>query len=202
MTVNALPERDVRLQGHYAGAVSRAAAYAIDAFAVASLYALGAAVVEYLLSVLGWNVDLADRPWLTAAGLVTWYFLYFTYPLSVSGRTVGMAVLGVRVVRADGSDLSLGRAALRVTVYPLSFLVFGIGLLLILLRRDRRALHDLLADTAVVYAWDAQAARLRFLARPDHLPESQRPEDHRPKRRRHQVSHRLLSELATGGVSG
>ena len=27
------------------------------------------------------------------------------------------------------------------------------------------ALHDLIAGTAVVYAWDARAARLRFLAR-------------------------------------
>jgi len=32
-------------------------------------------------------------------------------------------------------------------------------------QRERRALHDLIAGTAVVYAWDARAARLRFLAR-------------------------------------
>jgi hypothetical protein len=31
--------------------------------------------------------------------------------------------------------------------------------------RERRALQDLIADTAVVYAWDARAARLRILAR-------------------------------------
>ena len=36
---------------------------------------------------------------------------------------------------------------------PLSFLLFGIGLLLILIRKDRRALHDLIADTAEVYYW-------------------------------------------------
>ena len=29
---------------------------------------------------------------------------------------------------------------------------------------ERRAWHDLLAGTAVVYAWDARAARLRWLA--------------------------------------
>jgi hypothetical protein len=31
--------------------------------------------------------------------------------------------------------------------------------------REHRALQDLIADTAVVYAWDARAARLRILAR-------------------------------------
>ena len=35
----------------------------------------------------------------------------------------------------------------------------------ILVQRERRALHDLIAGTAVVHAWDARAARLRFLAR-------------------------------------
>jgi hypothetical protein len=32
-------------------------------------------------------------------------------------------------------------------------------------QREHRALHDLIAGTAVVYSWDARAARLRFLAR-------------------------------------
>jgi uncharacterized RDD family membrane protein YckC len=71
----------------------------------------------------------------------------------------------LRAVRADGRDLHTGRAVLRVLAFPLSFLLFGFGFLLILLKRDRRALHDLVAGTAVVYAWDARAAHLRFLAR-------------------------------------
>jgi uncharacterized RDD family membrane protein YckC len=69
------------------------------------------------------------------------------------------------VVRSDGSDVDGRHAALRVAAMPLSFLLFGLGLLLILVHPAQRALHDLIADTAVVYAWDARAARLRFLAR-------------------------------------
>ena len=94
-----------------------------------------------------------------------WAFVYFAYPLAASGRTFGMAVVGVRAVRADGGDLDGRHAVVRVLAFPLSFLLFGFGFLLILLRRDRRALHDLIACSAVVYAWDARAARLRFLAR-------------------------------------
>ena len=76
-----------------------------------------------------------------------------------------MAAVGLRAVRTDGGALGARRAILRVLAFPLSFLLFGFGFLLILLKRDRRALHDLVAGTAVVYGWDARAARLRFLAR-------------------------------------
>jgi uncharacterized RDD family membrane protein YckC len=35
----------------------------------------------------------------------------------------------------------------------------------VLLGDRRRALHDVIARTTVIYAWDARAARLRFLSR-------------------------------------
>ena len=47
----------------------------------------------------------------------------------------------------------------------MSFLLCGLGFTGIFLQRSRRALHDLIAGTAVVYAWDARTARLRFLDR-------------------------------------
>ena len=81
-----------------------------------------------------------------------------------------MAVLGVRVVRADGDGLEPWRGVVRALVFPLSFLLFGLGFLGILVQREHRALHDLIAGTAVVYSWDARAARLRFLARQAELP--------------------------------
>ena len=84
---------------------------------------------------------------------------------TVSGRTFGMAVLGIRVIRVDGSDLGPRRAVVRALMFPLSFLLCGLGFFGILVQREHRALHDLIAGTAVIYAWDARAARLRFLAR-------------------------------------
>jgi uncharacterized RDD family membrane protein YckC len=91
--------------------------------------------------------------------------LYFAYPWAVSGQTPGMAVLGIRVVRADGTVLPPSHAIVRTLAFPLSFLLCGLGFLGILVQREHRALHDLIADTAVIYSWDARAARLRFLAR-------------------------------------
>jgi uncharacterized RDD family membrane protein YckC len=166
VTSRAAPARDLALQGHYAGAATRLAAYAIDAVTVSVLYAAGVAVVEYLVTnVLGVSFDVADRPVVATAAFAVWSFLYFAVPLAASGRTFGSAILGLQVVRSDGRDLDPSHAAVRVLAFPLSFLLFGVGFLPILVRGDRHALHDLIADTAVVYAWDARAARLRFLAR-------------------------------------
>ena len=76
-----------------------------------------------------------------------------------------MAVLGIRVVKADGTTLPPSRAVVRTLAFPLSFLLCGLGFLGILVGREHRALHDVIAGSAVIYAWDARAARLRFLAR-------------------------------------
>ena len=47
--------------------------------------------------------------------------------------------------------------------FPFSFVLLGLGFVLILLRRDRRALHDLIGRSRVVYAWDVGASRSRFI---------------------------------------
>jgi hypothetical protein len=53
----------------------------------------------------------------------------------------------------------------RSLTFPLGFLTLGLGFLGILVQREHRALYDLIAGTTVVYAWDARAARFRYLAR-------------------------------------
>jgi uncharacterized RDD family membrane protein YckC len=157
---------DPGMEGHYAGIVTRFAAFGIDVVTIAVVFAIGGRVVEYVLGVLvRHQMSLSDARIAPTAALVIWIFLYFAYPLAVSGRTFGMAAAGLRVVRADGQELGTRRAVVRTLALPLSFLLLGFGFLLIVLRADRRALHDLIAGSAVVYAWDARAARVRFLAR-------------------------------------
>ena len=102
--------------------------------------------------------------WVVIAYAV-WAFIYFAYSWAASGRTAGMALFGVRVVTDDGTDASGRRAVVRTLAFPLSFLFLGLGFAGILLGDQRRALHDVIAGTAVIYSWDARAARLRFLSR-------------------------------------
>jgi uncharacterized RDD family membrane protein YckC len=158
--------RSVTSQGHYAGSVSRFLACAIDLTASSALFAVALAAISYVAKVVtGRQVTWNKENVVVAILFVAWQFLYFGYSWAASGRTFGMALLGVRVVRADGTIIEPWRGYLRALVFPLSFLLFGLGLAGILVQRERRALHDLIAGTAVVYAWDARAARLRFLAR-------------------------------------
>ena len=154
------------LEGTYADVATRFAAFLIDVVTVNVLFALGGAVVERILGLFtGRTVTLtsSELPYRIVFG--AWVLLYCAYPLAVAGRTLGMSVLGLRAVGADGAELSAGRAVLRVLAFPLSFLLLGLGFLLIVVRRDHRALHDLISGSAVVYSWPARAAHLGFLER-------------------------------------
>jgi uncharacterized RDD family membrane protein YckC len=159
-------DRELGLNGCYAGVATRFGAFVVDIATVATSFALAGMVVEFIISALiGDEFKLRDAPIASMVALAGWWFFYCAYALSVSGRTPGMAAIGLRVVRADGAELDVSHAVLRVVLFPLSFLLFGLGFLLIVVRKDRRALHDLLVGTCVVYAWDARAARLQFLDR-------------------------------------
>lgn len=160
-------ERAVALQGHHAGAVSRFVAFLIDTTVAATLFTLltGLGVLA-LDRVVGVTWVAEDHRPLVAALLVAWQIAYFAAPTALTGRTVGKAALGVRVVDPDGEPVGAWHALARTVFFPVSFLVFGMGFLLALVRRDRRMLHDLVGRTAVVYSWDAEVARLR--AHADH----------------------------------
>jgi uncharacterized RDD family membrane protein YckC len=71
-----------------------------------------------------------------------------------TGRTPGKALLRLSVVEAGppaaGPGIGLRKAFVRFLAYNLSGSLAGIGFLLVLFRKDRRALHDLVAGTRVV----------------------------------------------------
>jgi uncharacterized RDD family membrane protein YckC len=155
------------LAGHYAGPVTRAAAYALDAFASVASYGLVLSLVAFLWQLLRRDeLTLpAESSFLWLVGLVLWIFVYFAGAWAVAAKTPGMAVLGLRVVQRDGGDLATRHAVVRALAFPLGALTAGIGYLGIVFGNERRALHDVLAGTTVVYDWDARAARWRLLSR-------------------------------------
>ncbi|HEV7757575.1 MAG TPA: RDD family protein [Acidimicrobiales bacterium] len=144
----------------YAGAVSRLAAYVVDLAAMSALLTAGSAVVVYLVAVVtGHQLELSSDRDLAGAGLALWWVVYFAGSWATTGRTPGMALFGLRVVRPDGTRASATAALVRAVTFPLSLLLFGLGFLGILFHAQRRALHDLLAGTAVVYAFGPPAPR-------------------------------------------
>jgi len=154
------------LQGRYSGFASRFTAFAVDVGVSVGVFMLALAAISFAARVLtgsdiAWN---RSDTWVIIAYAV-WAFGYFAHSWAASGRTVGMALFGVRVVRDDGTEVSGRRAVVRTLALPLSFLFLGLGFAGILLGDRRRALHDVIAGTAVIYSWNAQAARLRFLSK-------------------------------------
>lgn len=153
--------------GHYAGAGSRFAAYALDVIVSWAAFTLGLAGVSFAIKIVtgrsvSWHMGSSIA---VAVVFAVWELTYFGYCWAAAGRTAGMALFGLRVVRADGAELDPWRGVLRALVFPLSIILCGLGFVGILVQREHRALHDLLAGTAVIYSWDARAARLRSLAR-------------------------------------
>ena len=75
------------------------------------------------------------------------YLVAFT---AAGGQTIGKMACGIRVVGADGDQVSPSAATVRATAFLISVLPLGIGFLAQFLDRQRRALHDRLAETRVV----------------------------------------------------
>lgn len=76
------------------------------------------------------------------------YFLVFH---SLGGETPGKLIMGIRVVNAENKTIRPGTSFLRVVGYLLSGIPMGTGFIWILFDQDKRAWHDKLAGTRVVY---------------------------------------------------
>jgi len=161
------------LRGTYAGFVSRAVAYVIDAVIVVSAVTVGAYVVGAVLRTL----DLVDpnqassaRDVLTGAAAVSITFgFYLVVAWWLFGKSVGKAVMGLRIVRPDGTTPGLWRCLLRYIGYGISALLCFAGFFWIAIDNRRRAWHDHLASTYVIYDWQARSEgleRLRRVLRP------------------------------------
>jgi len=150
-------------QGHYAGPVSRLLAYAADSFLIGVLYTAGLALLRFAVeAATPWTLDVEGPVFVI--GAFAWAALYFGASWAGFARSPGMSLLGLRIVRADGAPLDQRHALIRLLAFPLGFLTLGLGFLGIVVRSTRQALYDRIADTAVVYDWDAEAAKLRELA--------------------------------------
>lgn len=135
----------------YAGIISRGVAFAIDVTISAVISSIGALLLGVSAQALGFQPD--GGGFVALGYLMSLSIVFATYCALfwwLSGRTPGMALLGVRVVRADGRKPGPGRAALRSVAYAVSA-IFLIGFAWIVVDRRRQGFHDKIAHTFVVY---------------------------------------------------
>ena len=77
---------------------------------------------------------------------------YNGFFVSRYGATPGKMALGLKIIRSDGSGISFGRAVGRYFAQMLSGMILYIGFIIAGFDTEKRALHDHIVDTRVIYA--------------------------------------------------
>ncbi|GAB3798400.1 RDD family protein [Virgibacillus kimchii] len=110
-------------------------------------------VVSAAIFLLG--LDTADRAVQTGESIIS--VLYFVIvPAVWYGYTVGKRLMGIRIVKMDGSNVTIGTMLLRYLVTGLIYgltlgIAFIVSVFMVALRKDKRAIHDFIAGTYVTY---------------------------------------------------
>jgi uncharacterized RDD family membrane protein YckC len=87
-------------------------------------------------------------------GLIIWCWITFR-SLSRTGQSIGKRMVGIKVVRSDGSPASLGRIIwLRNILNSVIAIIPAYGIIdsLFIFAESRQCLHDKIADTIVIKA--------------------------------------------------
>ena len=132
-----------------AGLAVRLAATVIDLVVVGTVAVIGALAAHMVIAMLPAQVAEVESWGLLALGAIvlTGYFVYFW---GIEGATPGKKLMGLRVARAgSGQPIGPGRALLRLVGITAGNILF-VDLIVAFLHRDRRALHDMIADSIVV----------------------------------------------------
>ncbi len=147
--------------GRYAGAFSRMLAAIADLVIASAIFTLLVAGLSILTETfLSTSVSRDHAGLWGILAWTCWGFLYLWVSLTISGRTAGMALVGVRVVTVHGFPIGPWQAFVRTIALPVSVAVGGLGLLMALPHPQHRTFHDLVARTAVVYDWGDRPAEL------------------------------------------
>ncbi len=191
------PALSPSLRGFYAGFVTRAIAFLIDFLLVMVTQVLTLLIVQLLLNFFGLSAlaralfepaESTDIPVLIVA--IRWTILvfgstllfdaYLIFSWLLVDKTIGQGIMGLRVLRSSGRPLTILPAIKRVIGIYLSILPLFLGFLWVLIDDRRQGWHDKLADTVVIYDWEARLGRRlrQWLARrhsPLHSPPPSEP---------------------------
>jgi uncharacterized RDD family membrane protein YckC len=179
------------MRGYYAGFVTRYLAFLLDVALVAVVSFLFITVLRVTLNFFGFGDLLPETPrvvenailsprgmtllrWLlTIIGSFLGFGVYSILAWVLVGKTVGKAVMGLRVLSTDGRRLKVRQAIIRALGYYVSGLALFLGFLWVLVDDRRQTWHDKLAGSFVVYEWDARYEE-RFVTAVNDWRESRR----------------------------
>lgn len=75
---------------------------------------------------------------------------YYVWMNGTYGATIGKMVMGLKIVKENGSKLNYSDALLRSLATYLSVIVFGLGIISMIWDKKKQTWHDKIAKTIVV----------------------------------------------------
>lgn len=137
--------------GDPAGFWRRLVALIIDWIIVGIVTAIISLIINAIIHATSSNSSYTGG----GVGTVIW-IIYLTYMWSAQGRTLGYMVMGMRLVRNDGTPVGVGAALARAILFWLSFVLCLIPAIvsafMVGLSESKKAIHDHIAGTAVIQA--------------------------------------------------
>ena len=132
----------------YAGFWMRFWAYMVDVLVTSSISTILLNPFSALdtASPLGWTY--------TGIIAVLIFFIYFVLMTKYFGQTLGKMIFGLKVMRKDGTPLTWNDVLFREVIGRFFYRVFGIAKILYLIiafDKQKRGIHDMIADTIVVH---------------------------------------------------
>ncbi|MDR1901985.1 MAG: RDD family protein [Treponema sp.] len=143
---------------HPAGVAIRACAYGIDCTVQW--------IIIMFVSIITDTLDTMSGKWflLLVIFLVNWFY-FVIWELLSGGQSLGKRIMGIRVVRGDGSPINAGASFLRNLLrFADTFMSLNlIALISMAVSRGFRRLGDWAADTVVVYTASSRAPVKKLL---------------------------------------
>ncbi len=145
-----VPKEARALQGERAGFFARAVAASIDIGVVALIMVVVNGIIAFVRFVLH-NASGITVPQLSASFFVGTALLWLLWAIgwSSSGRTVGLYIMGLRVIGRTGQHIGFPLALLRSALC----IGFPIGLGWAMVSRENRSVQDLILRTSVINDW-------------------------------------------------
>lgn len=170
MQISIQTTQNVTIEHDKAGVGNRVLAFMID-LAIIILFSLA---IGYIMDNVGW----AESQWVN----ILFYFPVFFYDLYMEilnhGQSVGKMIMGLRVVRLDGTSPTIGGYILRWILRPIDVMLSGsIAIICIALTENGQRLGDIAAGTTVVKLRKTEkVSRLQLVEKMEENYEPQFPE--------------------------
>jgi uncharacterized RDD family membrane protein YckC len=150
------PEQ-ITLELPLAGIGSRFLAVAVDTVLQAAVYVGGLLTLMFGPTRIGGGLPVLLQLTGTALGILFMFVVYWGYftifEIIWSGRTPGKRIAGIRVIKESGRPINVYESIARNVLRIIDFLpvMYGLGVVVMMLNRHNRRIGDYVAGTVVVY---------------------------------------------------